>query len=430
MKPLNLKTRKNILPKMPVVLIMMALVLTGCSTDTQPSRKVILLSAGGEASGSGATSQNIAGEQMNGYQRFINENDSFTILYKDESMADKDLQRSIRDEVQNSEQPLMALVGGTSNAASGQGAALVNFFNVPLIIPSAYGDNLFPVGNLWAFRLSPPSSVYANTLFGSYVTKSEIETLREKLTDPLNPAPVFNIAIIYEQNTFGEAAAVATAQAANAQEIRIGSYQHFSANSTDVSSLRKIVDGALLAQPQLVYLIASDPSVATVLVKTFATAVEEGTMPALIGQGGAFSSSAFTSSDVAEDVYILRQVIDRASCPNDVNSEFEAQSYAAMSLLSYAFQVAEESHVTRSGVLAFLDRDTRTIGEKRETLRDAIKTTDIALPCMGKIGFDNNGQNTLVKIELVKKVNGQWQNIDQQSLIEDLHNIMFEGMFQ
>lgn len=425
--------RRTHLKPTPILLGMLTLAfaLAGCNTDTPVSRKVMLLAEGGIGANTGVNAAGIASEQVTGYQRYLEGGSAaLDVFYADESMADKDLQRTLRDEVQSADQPLMAMIGGTSNAASAHGAALVNFFNVPLIIPSAYGDNLFPVGNQWAFRLSPPSSAYASALFSGYLTKTEIQAIRTKITDPLNPAPVFNVGILYEQNTFGEAAAVSTVKAANTQELRVGLYQRFDVKSVDAAGLRAIVEATLEADTQVVYLISSDPGVSMNLAKMFADVYAKGVAPILIGQGGGFSSAEFMASDAANGVYVLRQVVDRTSCPVDVKSEYEAQSYAAMSLLQYAFQVSEEKMVTQSGLLGFLNPDKPTVGEKRESLRDAIKVADIALPCLGKVAFDNNGQNALARIELVKLENNVWVNVDQATLLDEISNLMFERMFE
>ncbi len=42
----------------------------------------------------------------------------------------------------------------------------------------------------------------------------------------------------------------------------------------------------------------------------------------------------------------------------------------------------------------------------RETLRDRLKETNLNVPCLGKVAFDNTGQNKLLQFELLAIKNG------------------------
>jgi hypothetical protein len=77
-----------------------------------------------------------------------------------ESAQSDEVQVAVRELVED--EKVLALVGATSNEATMRAASLVNFFNLPMIVPTAGGDNLLPSNNLWAFRLSAPGSDYAS----------------------------------------------------------------------------------------------------------------------------------------------------------------------------------------------------------------------------------------------------------------------------
>jgi ABC-type branched-subunit amino acid transport system substrate-binding protein len=42
----------------------------------------------------------------------------------------------------------------------------------------------------------------------------------------------------------------------------------------------------------------------------------------------------------------------------------------------------------------------------REKIRDALKVTNMEIPCMGKVAFDNTGQNKLLTFEIIMMRNG------------------------
>jgi hypothetical protein len=58
---------------------------------------------------------------------------------KNESAQSDEVQVAVRELVEDDK--VLALVGATSNEATMRAASLVNFFNLPMIIPTAGGDN-------------------------------------------------------------------------------------------------------------------------------------------------------------------------------------------------------------------------------------------------------------------------------------------------
>jgi len=298
---------------------------------------------------------------------------------------------------------VFAVVGTSTNAATMRAASLVNFFNLPMLIPSVGGDNLLPSTNQWAFRLSAPGSAYASYLFGTLI-KSPLAASPSGASKPAAAATTtqngIRLAIIYEANTFGESAAVATARAAMNQGMNLVTYASFKADNPEIQKLSDLVDAARSGQVQLVYLISSDPAVAKLLVGAFHS--QAAYSPLLIGQAGGFSNQAFLSSPQAEGVYVLRQELDRTSCPVDITSTDQAQNYAALNLLDQAVQEAG-NNMPRPwwNILPGQSLDAAQLTVLREKVRDALKTYNADLPCMGKVAFDNTGQNKLLRFETI-----------------------------
>ena len=274
-----------------------------------------------------------------------------------------------------------------------------------MVIPAAVGDNLLPANNLWAFRLSAPGSAYAGYLFGTLIknTQTPVATPSAPAAASGGPAasqPALKLAIIYEADTFGESAAVASAHAAMNQSINIVTYASFPADNPDLNKLNDLASAAKTGQAQVVYLISSDPSVAKMLVSAFRN--QSGFSPLLIGQAGGFANQVFLASPQAEGVYILRQELDHSACPVDITSSDQAQNFAAVNLLDQAI-VAAEKNMPHDWWNPFpmQNLDATQLSLLREKVRDAIKVYNADLPCMGKVAFDNTGQNKLLRFELV-----------------------------
>jgi ABC-type branched-subunit amino acid transport system substrate-binding protein len=350
----------------------------------------------------------LAGETLDNY--------AYNDIYSSEGNQQDDVQIAIREMVENEDDPVVAVIGATTNEATMRAASLVNFFNVPMIVPSAVGDNLLPSNNLWAFRLSAPGSAYANYLFGSLLTKADFGID----TENTNASPKLNIAILYEGNTFGESAAVATARAAKQLGIGIGVYANFPPDTPDPARLNILLNAVKDEGVHLVYLVSSDPAVAKTLAQLFKSGFEPITMPVLVGQAGGFASMNFLESPVAERIYVIRQKLVTENCPANVKSLFQAQTYAAVFLVDQAIQEAERNQLTPEWYeFNFNKEDTNELAAFREVVRDIIKQTDSNLPCVGPVAFDNAGGIKIPLFELIVVKNGEIQ-------IDPIDDFVFE----
>lgn len=399
------------------IIVASLLFLSGCGKSVSGSTSVGVLS---DIAADVKPVAGIALEQKNGYDAgFKNAGVKFALANINEGASQGDIQSIIRNKVEDTQSPLIAMLGATSNNATSHAAALVNFFNIPMLVPSANGDNLFPSNNLWAFRLGARGEDYARYLFGTVITKQAMDEIGKSLTsvNSLGVTPQLKIAILYEQNTFGESAAVATAIAAMAQStetaattvtpatqsVYIAVYTNFKDKNPDQASLDKLVNKVKEANVQLVYLVSSDPAVAKTLMRTFRTQFDKQSLPILIGQSGGFAAQDFLASKDADGVYVLQQKIDRTDCPANIQFSYDAQSYAAVSLLSTAVQNADTTLTKKTGAWFSISWPKKiTILQQREAIRDELKQFKGNVPCMGMVAFDNAGQNKLLSLELTR----------------------------
>ena len=401
--------------------VFLALFLTGCGKAATPPVSISVLSgmpvqnpaavsAGLPSATPVVAVAGIALEQQNGYTLGFNSAKvNFATTNLNENAGQGELQRSIRNLVEDPKSPLLAILGATSNNETSHAAALVNFFNVPMLVPSASGDNLFPSTNLWAFRLSASGTNYANYLFGSVLTKPFLDAIYTGANGAV--VPPLKVAVLYEEDSFGENAAVATAMAAMGQSIKVTGYGSFKAGNPDPTGLKNLITSFMNNGVQVVYLVVSDTPAARNIVQTFQSVYgNTAPLPILVGQAGGFASLEFLASPEAEGVYIMRQKIDTSNCPAEIRSTYDAQSYASVYLMDQAVLLARSSLVaipTQFSLATLTGQNGPTILQQREAVRDALKGLNVKAPCLGPVAFDTAGQNKLVQLELINVKNHQ-----------------------
>ncbi|MCE1254318.1 MAG: hypothetical protein LWX83_12320 [Anaerolineae bacterium] len=375
----------------------------------------------------------VASEQHAGYllARQLMINTKFTDKEYSEGTQQDDLQVTIRRMAETDH--VIAVIGANSNPASMRATSLVNFFNMPMIVPSATGNNILPSSNVWAFRLSPSGSAFAAYVFGTavkasaftIVTPTPAATKEEsKTADTQADDSSLKLAILFEENTFGESAAVAAAHAAINEKVSIIKYASFPAENPDQVVVNGLIDSINQARPDMVYLISNDPAVALQLITVFHARIKKDNMPVILGQGSGFTSQVFTNSTDSEGTYIVRQKLDLNNCPNGVDSIQKAQNYAAIYILNQAVQQASQSF-QKPWWKFWPSEDPRLeqITIFREKLRDSLKATNMDVPCLGKVAFDNSGENKQLQFELIMVHGGKTTNVvieDFQKKLNDL----------
>lgn len=405
------------------VLLVLCL-LAGCNRAVGGKSSIGIISTSVDGQVDAETAP-ISFEQQVGYDLGLQKSENRLAISKTgEGNLKDDVQTSIRFLVEN--QQVVAIIGSTTNEATMRTASLVNFFNVPMVIPTADGENLTPSNNLWVFRLSAPSSAYANYLFGDVLVEStqvSAESDGDVAVISQNP----KVAIVYEQNTFGENAAVAAAHAAMDLSIEVAFYQSFEPGDVDAAHVKALAKDVTESAPSLVFVVCSDPGQAKNISAALKKSFGSGLAPLIVGLEGGFASEEFLTSKEAEGVYVIRQVLDSTNCPVEVNSIYKAQSYAAVFILDEAIRQAKESS-TKSRFLSRLSNpETDQLAAQREKVRDVLKETIFTVPCIGTVSFDNIGQNQQAHLELLLVEDGKaniasveaFRNkIDQMSKLE------------
>ncbi len=225
--------------------------------------------------------------------------------------------------------------------------------------------------------------------------------------------PELPIAILYEQNTYGESAAVEIATLAMQQEFEVVLYDKFSAESPSIAHLRTLANSVLDEDIQLVFIISSNPKTAIELMKAAGELIAKEVMPVVVGISSGFTSQEFLDSPQAESIFILQQKIISSNCPSEITSLESAQNYAAVKLLESATQ---ELTLTNETGNKFPSKE-ETILIQREKLRDILKSTRLILPCLGKTAFDNTGQNKLLNLEIVRVSSGKISPISDRDFL-------------
>jgi len=407
-------------------LLLLLLGLAGCTSEEALQTRIGILSGGASAEAA-ASAPVIAAEQQSGYDQAAKMLNLDIPTIKAIEGADVDaVQIAVRALVE--ENDVTAIIGSSTNEAAMKAVSLVNFFNVPMVVPSASGDNILPSNNLWAFNLSAPSSSYANYIFGSLILKpAVIPSVEGSAAANENSG---RLAIIYEQNTFGESAAVAAAQAAMSLSMEITLYQPFKTENPDPMALKTLAKDVSESGAHLVYMVCSDPGMSVQLVDTLKDAYQNGLMPLLVGVEGGFASQPFLNSAEADGVYLIRQAIDRSDCPGDIDTVYEAKSYAALFLLEKALQQAEEQQPVESRLSAFINPATDELPLRREAVRDILKGINLSVPCIGQVAFDTSGQNKTQIFEILLVDDGLITSVSEDYFREALEQVIARGVLE
>lgn len=392
------------------VCLVVAMALAACAPAPHPLSLGVLSAVDADTLAPGLLK--VGDEQRAGYD-LIGGGVALALNFQPESAQQDELQMTVRSMVEGRDQPMLGLVGATSNESTLRVAALSNFFNVPMLVPSAAGDHVLPENNLWAFRLSAPGSAHAEYLFGSLITRQAVSDLTAA---EMTPATL-RLSIIYEQNTFGEGTAVAAARAAMAQDIEIAQYASFAPDSPDETSLNTLLAVAKERQVHVVYFVSSNPDAARRLVGKFQNGFEPEQLPVLIGQSGAFASSDFLAAPEAEGVFILRQQIVPDLCPEGITSLAGAQSYAALYILDFAVSQTRDQP-------QFQRIDSNNLRQAREAVRDHLKGLSLTVPCLGLVAFDNAGQNRNLQFEMTRMATGTLISVTPGELQQAIGKIL------
>jgi len=393
--------RINRYGKSIIVGLLVAIIAIGCSKATIGNQSVGVLT-GDLTSGDSKNAETLASEQQIGYELGLkNGNSGFKLVQKTEGDLEDDVQTAIRDMVEGNQ--IVALLGGTSNEATMRAASLTNFFNVPMVIPNADGENVIPSNNLWVFRLSAPSSAYAKYIFTEVIQKaSPTETDTNTSDSNSSQSGTLKLAIIYEKNTFGENAAVSSAQISMDQSIKIVFYGSFTTGEDNAQEIISLAQTVNESGANLVYVISDNPDEAISITKTLKDAFGSGLAPIILGQGSGFDSQTFLNSDKATGVYVIRQAINSTDCPAEINSISKARSYASIFLLKDAVSQANKNIISSKLFSNFSNKNGNQISEQREKIRDSLKQTDMSVPCLGPVSFDNNGLNKVFSFEFLQ----------------------------
>jgi ABC-type branched-subunit amino acid transport system substrate-binding protein len=393
--------RINRYGKSIIVGLLVAIIAIGCSKATIGNQSVGVLT-GDLTSGDSKNAETLASEQQIGYELGLkNGNSGFKLVQKTEGDLEDDVQTAIRDMVEGNQ--IVALLGGTSNEATMRAASLTNFFNVPMVIPNADGENVIPSNNLWVFRLSAPSSAYAKYIFTEVIQKaSPTETDTNTSDSNSSQSGTLKLAIIYEKNTFGENAAVSSAQISMDQSIKIVFYGSFTTGEDNAQEIISLAQTVNESGANLVYVISDNPDEAISITKTLKDAFGSGLAPIILGQGSGFDSQTFLNSDNATGVYVIRQAINSTDCPAEINTISKARSYASIFLLKDAVSQANKNIISSKLFSNFTNKNGDQISEQREKIRDSLKQTDMSVPCLGPVSFDNNGLNKVFSFEFLQ----------------------------
>jgi ABC-type branched-subunit amino acid transport system substrate-binding protein len=381
--------------------ILIVLFLTGCSAVSLPainlpflpqqvkcpSLKVGLLMADEKANP-------IAAEQNDGYLAAVKEiNDGggingcpLTVVTATESGDEDSIQT--RDAVRRlvEDEKVIAILGGTSNVASMQAVSLMNFFETPIIVPSAGGQHVIPAENLWGFRLQASESAYAQTAF-------------QMVTDRLGKKQ--RIALVFEDTTEGHDAANAAVSEIESQGSVVSGY--YAIKDINSPAYQNLGAELLKSRPQVVYLVFDQVQLsADVLLK-----VKDSQANFIIARSGGLASSAFLwkngslNPDIQNLVLATQWPGTLATQPGEpffaAFDRYTQETYKKSFAPSYynisAYKAMKILASVTGSVLSSSAAPQEDIKKLRASLREGLYAFQENTLFWGTINFSSGGQN-------------------------------------
>jgi ABC-type branched-subunit amino acid transport system substrate-binding protein len=306
--------------------------------------------------------------------------------------------QAVRDLVEDGQ--VIAILGGTTSVASMQAASLVNYFETPLLVPSAGGSHVLPTDNLWSFRLHAPEDAYAQQSFA--MVKQELGDSR-------------SVAVIFEDTTEGNDAAVAAVNTIEAMGLIVNGY--YPIGLGDSAIYANLASQVTLTRPDVAYLIFSQPLQAADVRATL-SALDRTYQPEFtIVRSGGFASQSFLSDEgtpntLAENLIIATQWVSIQGVKDwddftQAFDEYTQKEYGQANTPSlYAIEAYKSLHIiaaTAGQVLATGKATPTDTVKLRAALREALFAYQENSSTWGKITFSAGGQNpgeiTLVQVK-------------------------------
>ncbi len=265
------------------------------------------------------------------------------------------------------EEAVSVIIGAYSSSATLPAVAIANAYAVPMLVPTAASNAITEQGYEWVFRINAPSSVYASTMIDALVDMGGIE----------------NLAVIYENTTFGTGTAEAVLAYAEELGIEVVASEAYEAGSPDH---RPVLTRVKDAQPQVIFFVSylEDATLLMQQAEELDINVE-----AFAAGGAGFSLAAFpeNAGHNAEFTLSVSQWTPDATWPGAAEfTETFLEAYEALppyfSAETYAALFVVADAIERAG-----DPDSPL------AIRDALRETEMDT-IFGPVAFDETGQNS------------------------------------
>lgn len=361
--------------------------------------------------------------QRQGFLRGLNEFPDLKIkeVPHSEDVSIEELTRSVHEMVQ--EDKIFMVVGGTTNTGTMHAASNTSFFQIPMLIPYADGDNLIGEENYWTKRLTPSGSDFADFIGSHLMTAS----LRHELDNILfQDAPVYayevNAAIIYEDTTYGEAAALDLGEKLMTNAINLEIYRSYSSGGffdliNQLNAEQKKTFNAL----DVIFFINEDADYAIDLEKVAATFSEGDSDPVIIFFGNILPEYSEEAGGVG-NLFFVHRAIDFSTCPKEIKTTPEAIGYGAGILtgrvLERTMQNLPQKPDLQKALLSGYSQEYLYLQSIRVAVRKQLEAFDENVPCIGPVHFSSEGANSKLQMESICfQENGETRVVSDTEII-------------
>jgi branched-chain amino acid transport system substrate-binding protein len=264
------------------------------------------------------------------------------------------------------EEEVPVIIGAYSSSATLPAVGVANDYEIPMVVPTAATNAITEQGYEWVFRINAPSSVYASTMLDFLAEFGSIE----------------NVAVIYENTSFGSNTAEAVLAYAEELGIEVVASEAYEAGSPDYRPVLTRVEDA---GPQTIFFVSylADATLLMQQAEELDINVE-----AYAAGGAGFSLPDFPANAGANAEFTLSVTQWTPDVEWSGSPDFTA-------LFTETYEVEPQYHSAETYAALFVVADAierAGVADDPEAIRDALRETEMDT-IFGPILFDETGQN-------------------------------------
>lgn len=401
---------KSVYPYFGIWLLLCGLFLSGCkqSETTVPIASLWNVAANADGTLNFDSAYSYIQEEREGFKMRLKQitNFQFTETAYYEGKTSEERYQLVRDLARTKHTAIV--VGANTNDATMESASITDFYEIPMLIPFAKGDNLISDASDWSFEPATTAADFSKFIAENLVSADVYDKVAAELygSEPVVPF-IINCAILYEDSQFGEEAAVDMANILmNSNIVNLEMYEKLDERFINSSTYidREWANGSLSKID--IFFIISEAVNLTSSAQRFLNQINEAeSNPLLIFFGNVRPKDFLMEDLTGRHYFAIHKMLNFDHCPAEITTNYLASGYAAASLIDQVVTAALAKMPKRN----FFDRlfainidQEEWINELRPLIRDELINFSGQVDCYGSVSFDSEGKMVGTKLQFME----------------------------